>query len=109
MLNLYYMRTSLTSLILYFSAFSAYAQVIDTSLVESLNEHAITLPVEKLYLHIDKPYYAAGEYIYLKAYLTTIHLEQEPVNSGIVYVELIDNKEQVIKCTLFEGEVEVFL
>jgi hypothetical protein len=103
------MRTSLISLILYFSAFSAYAQVIDTSLVESFNKHAITLPVEKLYLHIDKPYYAAGEYIYLKAYLTTIHLEQEPVNSGIVYVELIDNKKQVVKRTLLYSKEKEFV
>ena len=39
------------------------------SIVNQFNKYAATYPQEKAYLHLDKPYYTAGETIWLKAYL----------------------------------------
>ena len=65
-------------------------------------------PVEKIYLHLDKPYYAAGEYMHFRAYLTDIHLNQENVASGIIYVELSDAKRELIKRILLYSEENEF-
>ncbi len=65
-------------------------------------------PVEKIYLHLDKPYYAAGEYMYFRAYLTDIHLNQENVASGIINVELSDTKRELIKRVLLYSEENEF-
>lgn len=54
-------------------------------------------PLEKLYLHTDKPYYLEGDTMYLKAYLLNSTLSYYD-QSGIVYVELIsDSTLSVIK------------
>ena len=47
-------------------------------------------PVEKVYLHLDKPYYAAGDDVWFKAYVTSGSYNQLSTLSGIVNVELID-------------------
>jgi len=65
-------------------------------------------PVEKIYLHLDKPYYAAGEYMYFRAYLTDIHLNQENAASGIIYVELSNAKRELIKRVLLYSEENEF-
>ena len=54
------------------------------------------LPVEKVYLHLDKPYYSAGEHIWYAAYLTNDMLLPSPY-SHFIYVELI-NKSDSVKC-----------
>ncbi len=50
---------------------------------------------EKLYLHIDKPYYTAGEKIWLKAYLRDART-LSPGMSNFVYVELINKSDSVL-------------
>ncbi len=52
-----------------------YTQEVN-GLIHSFNEYAGSYPVEKIYLHLDKPYYAEGEIIYLRAYLTNMHLKK---------------------------------
>jgi len=47
--------------------------------------------VEKAYLHFDKPYYAAGDTIYFKAYVTVGNEHQLSALSGILHAELISN------------------
>ncbi|WP_210489789.1 TonB-dependent receptor plug domain-containing protein [Rufibacter aurantiacus] len=46
-------------------------------------------PQEKVYLHLDKPYYAAGEDIWFKAYLVNAHDHVPSDMSKVLYVELI--------------------
>src|SRR5258708_37843352 len=60
-----------------------------TGLKTLLGDHII----EKVYLHFDKPYYAAGDTIYFKAYVTDPLYEPSTL-SGVLNVELInpDNK-----------------
>ncbi len=50
---------------------------------------------EKVYLQLDKDYYAAGRTIWYKAY---IRLEQQPSKlSSILYVELLNKKGKILK------------
>jgi hypothetical protein len=64
--------------------------------------------VEKIYLHLDKPYYAAGEYMYFRAYLTDMQLDQVSVGSRIIYVELSDGKKNSIRRILLYAEENEF-
>src|ERR1700722_10603440 len=54
-------------------------------------------PAEKVYLQLDKPHYAIGDTIWFKAY--TVIGEQHKLSalSGVLYAELIDQKDSVIK------------
>jgi len=56
------------------------------------NEH----PFEKVYLHFDKPYYAVGDTIWFKAYLTIGPKHQLSALSHIIYVDVISNKDSVV-------------
>jgi hypothetical protein len=61
---------------------------------------------EKAYLHFDKPYYATGDTIYFKAYVTLGEKHQLSDLSGVLHVDLISpgNKiEQGIKLLLMNG------
>ncbi len=64
-------------------------------------------PVEKIYLHIDKPYYAAGELMYMRAYLTDVHLDTGTV-SRIIYVELSDSEKRLVKRSLLYSDKNEF-
>ncbi|MEO7988114.1 MAG: TonB-dependent receptor plug domain-containing protein [Chryseolinea sp.] len=52
---------------------------------------------EKLYLHFDKPFYAAGETMWYKAYLVEASRHIQDSQSRVVYVELIDNKKNLVQ------------
>jgi hypothetical protein len=54
-------------------------------------------PQEKAYLHMDKPYYALGDTIWFKGYLTTGSRHQLSAQSGAVYIDLISEQNQSIK------------
>lgn len=58
---------------------------------------ASDLKQEKIYIHIDKPFYLTGDTIWMKGYLVDAktHKEQD-VQSRFMYVELIDNKNKVL-------------
>src|ERR1022692_1078464 len=49
---------------------------------------------EKAYLHFDKPYYAAGDTIYFKAYVTAGELHQLSKLSAVLDVDLINTKNK---------------
>ncbi len=53
-------------------------------------------PFEKVYLHFDKPYYAAGDTIWFKAYLTAGPLHVPSGLSHIIYVDLIA-KDSIVR------------
>ncbi len=55
-----------------------------------------TYPQEKLYLHLDKPYYAAGENVFFKAYLTEAIRHTSQARSNFIYVELLDGSDHVV-------------
>jgi len=52
-------------------------------------------PQEKVYIQTDKPYYAAGDDIWLKAYVTIGPKHQLSALSNILNVELINEKDSI--------------
>ena len=62
--------------------------------------------IEKAYLHFDKPYYAVGDTIYFKAYVTLGEHQDLSKASGILYVDLINPNNTIlnsIKLQLVNG------
>jgi len=64
------------------------------SVSAGLNTYTINRPTEKAYLQFDKPYYAIGDTVYFKAYVTIGAQHKLSALSGILYADLIspDNK-----------------
>ncbi len=60
-----------------------------------LAEYSFRHPQEKIYLHTDKPYYAAGEDVWFKVYLMTGPYHIPDTLSSVVYVELVDSLETI--------------
>jgi hypothetical protein len=79
------------------------------SKVNAFQDYTGSHPVEKIYLHLDKPYYAAGEYMYFRAYLADPNLSPENAKSGIIYVELSDAKKNLVKRVLLYSETKEFI
>ncbi|HLW50512.1 MAG TPA: hypothetical protein VKZ78_06030, partial [Sphingobacteriaceae bacterium] len=52
-------------------------------------------PVEKVHLHFDKPYYAVGDTIWFKGYMSTNLYEFMP--SQIMYVEILTDRDSLIQ------------
>lgn len=59
-------------------------------------------PVEKVYLHLDKPNYLPGDTLWFKAYIVVGKLHELSALSGVVYTELISPKDSVIKRVTLE-------
>ncbi len=81
--------------------FSFSAFVVDedplAALLKKLEEYTKKYPQEKLYLHLDKPYYAAGDDIWFKAYVVDAKTSAPSTLSNILYVELINEKDSITK------------
>ena len=54
-------------------------------------------PIEKVYLHFDKPYYAAGDTIYFKGYITLGQRHSPSVLSGVLHVDLVNTANKIDK------------
>ena len=77
------------------SQYYAQAQDIQNFLTK-IDNYNTERPIEKVYLHLDKINYTAGETVWLKAYVT-VGIENLLSNlSKIAYVDLIDPNNQVI-------------
>lgn len=53
-------------------------------------------PQEKLYLHLDKSYYGAGENIWFKGYLLNAITHRDNSPSNYIYLELVDRGDSVL-------------
>lgn len=62
------------------------------NIVAKFERYNNELPQEKAYLHLDKPYYTAGETVWFKAYLVEANTHLPDTVSIPLYVELIDNQ-----------------
>ena len=51
---------------------------------------------EKLYLHLNQPYYGAGDTMWLKAYLTDAVSHRPDTLSNFIYVDLADRRGKII-------------
>ena len=88
----------ITILLLNITAF-AFAQR-DTvglkTLIDKTAKFVAAYPIEKVYLHMDKPFYAAGDTVWFKAYVT-IDKHQPTVLSSIVYVDISNDQDSLMK------------
>lgn len=92
MIKIKLLRIILSLFILIGSSTIVQAQFYIDSLVNILD---IKYPQEKIYLHLDKAYYNAGETIWFKAYLTADNLPT--AFSKTMYAELMDEKGNTIQ------------
>lgn len=68
-------------------------------IIKALHTFGSRYPAEKVYLHLDKDYYAAGETIWFKGYLT---LQGAPATTATnLYVELLDKNNTIVQKKLF--------
>ncbi|MFC6099740.1 hypothetical protein [Olivibacter domesticus] len=68
------------------------------TIVEKTNTLATQQPVEKVYLHFDKPYYAVGDTMWFKSYLTSHH--QLSTLSKVLYIEVLNSRDSLVKTTM---------
>ena len=61
----------------------------------ALKPYVADHPIEKAYLHFDKPYYAAGDTIYYKAYVVSSPYNSSTILSKVLNVELIGPDDKV--------------
>jgi hypothetical protein len=82
-----------------FFSLSAFIKTDDPflELLKKLDELTKKYPTESVYLHLDKPYYAVGDDIWFKAYVTEGRTAAPTTISNIIYVELINEKGVVVK------------
>ncbi len=80
--------------IIIISAFVVPADDPVSRIIAQLDKWATTHPQEKVYLQLDKPYYAIGDDIWFKAYVTTGNHQLSAI-SGVLNVELIDDRDSV--------------
>ncbi len=66
-------------------------------IVSQLEKWVDERPQEKVYLHFDKPYYAVGDDIWFKAYITVGPEHKLSALSGALNVELINEQDSVKK------------
>ncbi|TKC12327.1 hypothetical protein FA048_01530 [Pedobacter polaris] len=66
-------------------------------IIEKLKKYSLDYPQEKVHLQTDKPYYIAGEEIWLKAYVVVATANQHSELSKILYVDLINETNQISK------------
>jgi len=87
----------LAVIILSFISFSAFSINEDpfAALLKKLEEFTKRHTQEKVYLHLDKPYYAVGDDIWFKAYVVDAKSSAPSTISNILYVELINDKDSI--------------
>lgn len=67
------------------------------ALLKKLEEFSKKYPIEKVHLHLDKPYYAIGDDIWFKAYVTDSRTAEPTAISNVLYIELINDKDSITK------------
>lgn len=67
------------------------------ALLKRMEDYNKKYAQEKVYLHLDKPYYAIGDDIWFKAYITNASNSELSDISKALYVELINEKDSVKK------------
>ncbi|MDJ1506175.1 alpha-2-macroglobulin family protein [Xanthocytophaga agilis] len=83
-------------------------------ILKKLSAYQETYTPEKVYLHLDKPYYFSGEDIWFKAYVVSAMTHLTDSTSGVLCVDLLNSKGTVvstekIKLTSGEGHGNILL
>ncbi|RWY50387.1 hypothetical protein [Mucilaginibacter gilvus] len=101
------MKITIASLfaVMLFTTSSVFAQQDTSFLIKTLNSYKKTAdaaPVEKVYLHLDKPNYLPGDTLWFKAYVVAGKTNQLSDISGVLYTELINASDSVISRVVSE-------
>ena len=75
---------------------------------ENIYNQLTIYPQEKIHLHTDRDYYAPGEKLWFKAYLTDAVTHLFPTDSRYVYVELIDSRDSLVNRVMIRPENGMF-
>lgn len=78
------------------ASLSAYAQTHTMVVARTVNVLDGQPAQEKVYLHLDKPNYGFGDTIWYKAYTVVGQHHQLSALSGVLYVELISQKDSLV-------------
>ena len=91
------MKTLLHALlvVLTFGGLRAYSQSNGNAIISRLRDYDQKHISEKAYLHFDKPYYAAGDTIYFKAYVTMGERHLLSQISGVLHIDLINTRNKI--------------
>lgn len=77
---------------------TVYAQNVTTdSVLATLERYAGEYPQEKVYLHLDKPYYTVGDDIWFKGYVTIGPYNNLSGLSKILYVDFINPADEIVQ------------
>ncbi len=79
------------------AAFSQGTGTVLQNIVAKLKTLSTDHVIEKAYLHFDKPYYATGDTMYFKAYVTLGENHNLSKTSGILHVDLINPANVIIR------------
>ncbi|MEB0263590.1 MULTISPECIES: carboxypeptidase regulatory-like domain-containing protein [unclassified Mucilaginibacter] len=96
--------TTLLSTCLIAPAFAQRDTVALSTIITKTANYITNFPIEKVYLHLDKPYYAAGDTIWFKAYVSLD--KHQPSNlSNIVYIDIAgqDSIMKLVKLPVVNG------
>ena len=63
------------------------SSILNDDLAQRLDSYYHFVPIEKVYLHINKNLFTVGETIWFKAYLVDGTLHKEDTISGTLYVD----------------------
>lgn len=82
--------------------------------VQQIDRWVATNPPEKLYLQTDKPYYAAGDTIWLSAFAVDGILHETGATSRVAYAQLINSTgdlidQRIIRLTDGRGQADITL
>src|ERR1700712_3208976 len=73
----------------------AQQKAITTVVAAAIDTFGSRYPGEKVFLHIDRPYYSTNDTIWMKAYILDAALNYSQ-KSGLLYTELIDDTGKVV-------------
>ncbi|RZL06652.1 MAG: TonB-dependent receptor, partial [Pedobacter sp.] len=76
------------------------------ALLKKLESYLEKYPQEKVHIHLDKPYYAIGDDIWVKAYVMNAQTSAPSTISSAIYIELINEKDSIkqqIKLPVISG------
>lgn len=76
--------------------------VIDDSPDSRLTDFLVRQMREKVYLHFDKSYYAAGDTIHFKAYVTSDIENKLSDISGVLHVDLINSNDKIDRSIILQ-------
>ncbi|TZF81496.1 carboxypeptidase regulatory-like domain-containing protein [Pedobacter sp. BS3] len=76
-------------------AFSQQDSIRLDSIISKTVKYAASFPQEKVYIQFDKPYYAVGDTVWYKAYLTANY--QPSLLSKVLYIDVVNDADSLVQ------------